>query len=758
MPIAAREVPPAPQATPARPAAHGRPRLVTVPAIGVVRGATTAPVLEGTLVSVPGAGVVPARAGHPRPGGRDETAALARALGLRRSALPAHLVGARLVTVPGIGVVRGSAVTGHPPGQRLVSVPGAGVVPACAPGPGAPTAGRAGGPAGSVLADDPAPAGAAPTLTVRPRPARSAAPGPQASLLPAQRRHAPDAGTVVLPGQRSRPGPAAAGPVLTRLDRLEALLAAAPADARAGGDPLLRRALAAEFVPAELGGHLEHLDVAARAGRAVFRHDAALGVRSGATWLPALAPVWTAGTPAQRRETAALLLAGGRLAFAPHRPPGAPGDGELTAVPAPGGFVMDGAVATVGDPDADALLAVTRTAPGPGAGSHTLLLVGLPGGSPGGRAEFDGHLVPGARAVGVPGAGVPLSVQAFGSVWSTVPGMQVGAGETALRTAVAAALETPDRTGDRPGRSHHRSCLADAFATLLVCDSLALAAARAAHVVPGHALTIAAAARYLVPRLLRETAWDLAAVLGERFHTGGARALRRHLAALPAAGLGHAGTAACRSVLLPLLAAAAAAGPDAGPPAPAVLSGPHDALPSAPRLAPRRAGDPLAARLAEAAAVAAGGAREPEPGAAALAGGAAVLAAERERLWERFAVLGRAGRPALATPRAFALADRYALVLAGAAALGVWQRHAQDPAAAGGFLAGPAWAAQALRGINRRLGLPVPSPEPGAAEAVLGELLERFRSGGALDLHGSGTAPGAPATAARLTGMAGSPW
>ena len=110
------------------------------------------------------------------------------------------------------------------------------------------------------------------------------------------------------------------------------------------------------------------------------------------------------------------------------------------------------------------------------------------------------------------------------------------------------------------------------------------------------------------------------------------------------------------------------------------------------------------------------------------------LVGELRRLREDCRALPADDLIALATPQTYALADRYALVLAGAACLGVWQWNSAGPPS---FLADPAWLVEALMGISQRLGLAVPARESPSMERVLREVLERYHSARSYDLYAS---------------------
>ncbi|MEU9387380.1 acyl-CoA dehydrogenase, partial [Streptomyces sp. NPDC048279] len=93
-------------------------------------------------------------------------------------------------------------------------------------------------------------------------------------------------------------------------------------------------------------------------------------------------------------------------------------------------------------------------------------------------------------------------------------------------------------------------------------------------------------------------------------------------------------------------------------------------------------------------------------------------------------------RTPVAGRRAFLLGERYVLVLAAAACLGVSRAAGSgDP-----FLADPLWVTAALRRLAEHLGLrPGPLPDP-AAEAMFEELTERHRGARTFDMFRTGLA------------------
>jgi alkylation response protein AidB-like acyl-CoA dehydrogenase len=526
----------------------------------------------------------------------------------------------------------------------------------------------------------------------------------------------------------------------------------------------------AEFVPEELGGRLSRMDTLGRVLRPVFRRDASIGFGYGLNCFFAAAPVWIAGDDAQRAEVAGHLLEGRRVAVARHEV--AHGNDfvreEFTARPADGGgFLLSGSKTVIANASrADGLVVFARTSGGGGGRSHSVLLLDR-GKLPEGRltdlarrstngmrsAEFGGLRavdcpVPREALVGSPGDGYELSLRSSLAIRGLIPSIVLAGADTALRTVARFAVR---RRAD--GRSpldvqHVRDVLTGAFLDLLLSDCLALVATRGLHLLPQQTSAYAASAAYLAPKITAESMDEMSAVLGkESFAEDGAYAMfQKQLRDLPVTSLGHAGSAGRQVSILPQLPFFARHAWFADAEAPASLFRLHGDLPPLDPARPALLGDsdPLAATLV---------ATDGLLGSADLPGdtpecrGALrhltrALVAELGELREAFAGIEPGDRASLVAPRSFALADRYALVLAAAACLGVWreQRSGAGGTGAGGFLADPAWPAAALYRLCRRLGLPLPDRPAVCERRVLSEVLARLHGRRSYDLYGTALA------------------
>ncbi|GGU59352.1 acyl-CoA dehydrogenase family protein [Streptomyces lavendofoliae] len=523
--------------------------------------------------------------------------------------------------------------------------------------------------------------------------------------------------------------------------------------------------LNAEFVPAALGGRLERMDVLGRLLRPVFRRDASLGFGYGLNCFFAATPVWTAGDAAQRRLAARILLEGRRMAVARHEV--AHGNDfvsdEFTVRPADGALVLDGSKSAIANASrADGLVIFARTPGVTGSRSRSVLLLDrreLPPDrvenlarrtTTGMRsAEFGGLRitrcpVPESAVLGEPGDGYELSLRSSLVIRGLIPSIVLAGADTALRTTARFAARRRDDGRSSLDVQHVRDVLTGGFLDLLLIDCLALVATRGLHLLPKQMSAYAAAAAYLAPKLVSESMDEMSAVLGEAtFAEDGMYGMfQKQLRDLPVTSLGHAGSAGRQVSLLPQLPYFARHAWFADPEAPAALFAPDDDLPPLDLTRPALLGDgdPLAATLVSSTDLLEDTAPPDgleEEGRAVLRFLARSLTTELGDLRKAFAEVPLSDRSALASPHNFGLADRYTLVLAAAACLGVWRGRRTAAGAAGTFLADAAWPTAALYRLCRRLGLPLPDRPTACERRVLAEVLARLHGRRSYDLYDS---------------------
>ncbi|MFF1691775.1 MULTISPECIES: acyl-CoA dehydrogenase [unclassified Streptomyces] len=524
--------------------------------------------------------------------------------------------------------------------------------------------------------------------------------------------------------------------------------------------------LNAEFVPADVGGRLERMDLLGRLLRPVFRRDASLGFGYGLNCFFAATPVWTAGDDTQRRLAARLLLSGRRLAVARHEV--AHGNDfvrdEFTATIVPDGLVIDGSKSAIANASrATGLVVFARTEGAARGRSHTVLLLDrdeLPAGSvenlarrttTGMRsAEFGGLritdcLVPAGAVLGEVGAGYELSLRSSLLIRGLIPSIVLAGADTALRTVARFAGRSRADGRSSLDVRHVRDVLTGGFLDLLIIDCLALVATRALHLLPRQMSAYAAAAAYLAPKLVAESMDEMSSVLGEEtFAEDGAYAMfQKQRRDLPVTSLGHAGSAGRQVSILPQLPYFARHAWFADPEPPPDLFRPDRELPplDLSKAVLLGDGDPLAATLVACTDLLE--AAEPRHDGDGLGGPALrfltrVLTGELAELKKAFENVAEGDREALSSPQSFGLADRYTLVLAAAACLGVWREQRSAPAGrADAFLAAPAWVTAVLYRLVARLGLPLPDRPVAAQRLVLEEVVARLHDRRSYDLYAS---------------------
>ncbi|MFC9257062.1 acyl-CoA dehydrogenase [Amycolatopsis thailandensis] len=451
--------------------------------------------------------------------------------------------------------------------------------------------------------------------------------------------------------------------------------------------------LNAEFVPVAHGGRLERTDRLAEVLRTVWRRDPCLGLGYGFSSLIASVNVWTTGDEEQCRRTARLLLANRRIAAAFHEL--AHGNdfahAECAARPDGGGWLLSGRKEIVTNlRRAEAMVLFARTGAA-GSRGHSQFLVtrdelpaarlrdlpryhssGMRGVQLGG-VEFDDCPLPGDALIGTPGQGVEMALRSYQITRSVGAAMFAGPLETALRLAIRCSLDRRLYGGKAADLPYVRAAISRAYADLLAIEAFSSVILRALHLAPESMGVYAPAAKYLTARMLLDAFADLRAVLGARSYLRqGQYAMFQKLARdIAPATFAHVSLSAALVTLLPQLPRLARRSWLSGPAAPPSLFDLGGDLPalSLDRLSagmPRQ--DGIIGALAEISGDASPHDSDPARRFTAR------YADELRRLRDECATLGPADLAIDASPAAFALADRYTVVLAASSVLAV-RRH-----------------------------------------------------------------------------------
>ncbi|SDH48704.1 Acyl-CoA dehydrogenase [Actinokineospora alba] len=494
------------------------------------------------------------------------------------------------------------------------------------------------------------------------------------------------------------------------------------------------------YVPEHLGGRLHSFEHAAHLLRAIARRDLTVAIGHGKTFLGAVS-AWVGGDPRVARAVADEVLAGTPISWGlTERAHGSDllAD-EVTAVRDGDTWRVTGEKWLINNATRGEITAVlARTAPEGGARGFDVIFVdkrylpadayaclpkehtmGIRGADISGIRYVDA-VVPESARVGAPGAGAEIVLRGLQLTRTLCAALALGGGEHALRTATTLLR-------DRVAEPTVRRRLLDAYADHVANEVVTTVAARCVHHLPGEMSVVSAVAKYLVPlrtdafiRALAEPL-GLAAVTSGTFEKvardnrlvdlfDGNRVVNLHAVVNQ----------------FPLLAGSWArpADPwavfDLGAPCPPFEPGKSRMI-AAKGVSVVRALADAVVRFEQAAADDSALAH-----ALPLVRG---LACAAERVREELAALPPAG---VRVPvEHFAVAERFALVFAGAAALGTWLATRDGAVVAGAeeAWAGAAWPSAVLHRVLSGLGEEPPPLDAAVAELLLNRLLSQVDSG-----------------------------
>ncbi|OEV03294.1 acyl-CoA/acyl-ACP dehydrogenase [Streptomyces oceani] len=502
----------------------------------------------------------------------------------------------------------------------------------------------------------------------------------------------------------------------------------------------------AEFVPERVGGRLRRVEELHQVVRTVLRMDLPAAAEPQVSGFPTALRVWAGGCERQQRRVGKLLLRGGRLA-----PTGggaaAPHDSFTARIHADELRLSAGRTAEP-PPDCQALVVTARHDTGRPDRDHTALLLTPDEMPSSGRSRT----VSWETVLGEPGSGLELALRAARLSHGLYASTVLARLDTLLRAAVESwyASEKSQLVAP-PGAD----VLAGAFLDLLVSDCVTLCAARAAHLVPDWAPICSAAAGYLAKRVLKEAGHDLSTVLevARRDSAHPYRGFSRRLSRLASPLWPTEDEVPPYTVLVARLPARTWRRVlNSGDPGESIpdalyqLDAPLPALDLARpmRCSSRATDDPLLSSLAfHALRVGHAGEVASHPCCrAALVELLNRLVSEAAELSEACAPLEAAGPGALLGPYARSLAERYALLVAATACVGVWSQRRDRGR---DFLAEPCWLTGALHRIVGLLGAARPEEASfPCLERIHREVLARYDEGLSYDLHATSLA--GPAT------------
>ncbi|MGB8699917.1 MAG: acyl-CoA dehydrogenase [Thermosynechococcaceae cyanobacterium] len=132
--------------------------------------------------------------------------------------------------------------------------------------------------------------------------------------------------------------------------------------------------------------------------------------------------------------------------------------------------------------------------------------------------RFNQCLIPKASMVGKPGMGLESTLKGFQITRTLCASLSLGAADTALRSTLAFA-DSRQLYGDRIfSIPVVQQQLVDAFVDIMICECVAISAARAIHVVPEQMSVWSAVVKYFVPTMAENLIQDLSRILGARYY------------------------------------------------------------------------------------------------------------------------------------------------------------------------------------------------------------------------------------------------
>ena len=290
------------------------------------------------------------------------------------------------------------------------------------------------------------------------------------------------------------------------------------------------------YVPEQYGGRFRSFEELFGLLRLLARRDVTVVVAHAKTFLGAIG-IWLNGSESQKARLAQLIRRRGQVSLAlTEKEHG--GDllaNEVTATKVDGGYLLQGEKWLINNATRSAALALfARTDPAGGPRGFSLFFIekrlldpssfihlpkiktlGVRGADISG-IRFDHCLIPDSALVGTPGAALETSLKGFQATRTLVPAISLGAADTALRSAMRFALSRRLYGASVFEIPEARRVLVEAFIDILICDCVAISAARSLHVAADRMSLWSAGAKYFVPVRVERLIAELSAVMGAR--------------------------------------------------------------------------------------------------------------------------------------------------------------------------------------------------------------------------------------------------
>lgn len=292
------------------------------------------------------------------------------------------------------------------------------------------------------------------------------------------------------------------------------------------------------FIPVSSGGKLDSFERLFSIIRVTARRDMTVGVTQAMTFI-ASSVAWVSATDRQKRQLASVIKGGCAVAIGLHEK--SHGNDllacELEARRDREGFRLSGEKWSIGNPQrAAAIIVFARTNSNGGLRGFSLFLLekkdlargaysylpklkthGIRGHEVAG-IRFHDCFVPASAMIGNEGAGLEIALKASQLTRAILPAASLGGADTALRAVLDFALSRGIYGRSAFEIPYTQSALVGVFLDLLVCDCLAICAARSLHAATDQMSVRAAVAKYFIPATIERLVAELAVVLGARYY------------------------------------------------------------------------------------------------------------------------------------------------------------------------------------------------------------------------------------------------
>ena len=296
------------------------------------------------------------------------------------------------------------------------------------------------------------------------------------------------------------------------------------------------------YIPARYGGKLSSYEALLALVRVLARRDLTVAIAYSSSYLGAL-PVWLGGSEAQKQALVPRLKdkdkERARLAFGlTERAHGSDLLAtETVAKKSAAGYVLSGEKWLINSATrSDMITILAKTDAHGGARGFSLFLVekekldqgayahlpkvktlGIRGADISG-IRFDECLIGEEALIGAPGLGFELTLKSLQITRTLCAGFSLGAANSALQTTLNFALNRQLYGQPIFAIPQVRQTLVDAFVDMLICDSLAIAAARGLHVIPEQFSVCSSVVKYFIPMTIEKVIDELSIVLGARHY------------------------------------------------------------------------------------------------------------------------------------------------------------------------------------------------------------------------------------------------